>query len=86
MRFFMLMSAAALLAGRDALGQSQQTAHEPGDAHERAIAALRRLGGEVVVGSKQSGGGAAVVLTGSPRPAECLPHLKQIRNLHTCNL
>jgi len=83
--FTLLMSAAALLAGRDALGQHPPAARDSSAGHEQAVAAIRKLGGEVSVGSNQSRA-VVVVLTGSSKPGDCLPYLKQLHNLHTCNL
>ncbi len=53
--------------------------------HERAVAAIRKLGGEVASG-KKPGAPAAVVLTGTDDPAACLPHLADLDNLGTCDL
>ena len=76
--YIMLLS--ALLIGLEAYGQDQQTGHE------QAIAAIRKLGGEVTVGSKKPGNPVVVVLTGSGQPSDCLPYLKHVSNLHTCDL
>jgi hypothetical protein len=54
--------------------------------HEQAIAAIRRLGGEVVVDSKGADTPVAVTLTGSADPGKCLTYLKDVRNLHKCDL
>ena len=83
MRWFMLLlSAAALLAGRIALSQNPPGGRDSPNAlsagHERAVAAIRKLGGEVKVDSKQPGAPLAVVLTGSASPGECLPYLKDL--------
>jgi hypothetical protein len=75
----MLLSAGALVTGL-ATAQDRQTEQE------RAIAAIRKLGGEVTVSSKKAGAPVSVILTGSTSPADCLPHLKEVGNLHTCNL
>jgi hypothetical protein len=53
--------------------------------HERAVAAIRKLGGEVK-GGKKPGESVAVVLTGTDDPAACLPHLADLDNLGTCDL
>ena len=91
MKLYMLvLSAAALLAGRMALGQNPPAGRDfssaPSAGHERAVAAIRKLGGEVKVDSKQPGAPVTVVLTGSASPGECLPYLKELANLRTCNL
>jgi hypothetical protein len=54
--------------------------------HDAAIAAIRRLGGEVKVDKERAGAPVSIVLAGASSPAECLPHLTRITNLHTCDL
>jgi hypothetical protein len=53
---------------------------------ERAIAAIKKLGGRVTVDPKKPGAPVAVALTGASSPADCLPHLKDVGNLQTCDL
>ncbi len=53
--------------------------------HERAVAAIRKLGGEVT-GGKKPGSPVAVILTGTDNPAACVPHLAGVDNLQTCDL
>jgi hypothetical protein len=84
--FTLLLIAVALPAGPDAFGQSPQAPRDSSAGHAQAIAAIRKLGGEVTVGSKHSGAPVAVVLTGSASPGDCLPYLKEVKNLHACNL
>jgi hypothetical protein len=76
----MLLSASVLVIGQEAYGQDHQTGHE------QAIVAIRGLGGEVIIDSKKPGAPVVVVLTGSGRPGLCLPYLKDVNNLHTCDL
>ena len=81
MKLYMtLLSALALLIGQETYGQDHQSGHE------QALAAIRKLGGKVVVDSKQPGTPVVVVLTGSSSAAQCLPYLKDVSNLHTCDL
>ena len=54
--------------------------------HDQAIAAIRKLGGEVVVDSKGPDAPVAVTLTGLAAADKCLPYLKNVRNLHKCDL
>jgi hypothetical protein len=54
--------------------------------HEHALAAIRDRGGEIIVGSKKTDARVTIVLTGSDSPAGCLPFLKDVSNLHTCDL
>ena len=75
----MLLSVGALVTGL-ATAEDRQTEHE------RAIAAIRKLGGEVTISSKKPGAPVSVLLTGSSSPADCVPHLKDVGNLYTCNL
>jgi len=79
-RTILLLSAAALTLGLETHAQQQQ----PG--HEQAIAAIRKLGGEVTFDATKSDGPVSVVLTGSKSPTECLPYLQRVNNLHTCDL
>ena len=79
-RYLTLLSAGALVTGWVTCAQDRPAGHE------QAIAAIRKLGGEVTVNSKGPGAPVAVVLTGSSSPGECLPHLKDVGNLHTCDL
>jgi hypothetical protein len=53
---------------------------------EQAVAAIRKLGGEVIVDLTKPGSPVVVVLTSSGKPADCLLHLKDLGNLHTCDL
>ena len=76
----MLFSAGALLLGQESLAQ------EDPSRQEQAIAAIRELGGEVKVDSKTPGAPVVVLLTGSASPDQCLPYLKDLRNLQTCDL
>jgi hypothetical protein len=77
-RHLILLSAAALLA-RAVVAQDRSDT-------QRAIAAIRKLGGEVTVGSEKTGAPVRVVLTGASSPADCLAPLKGVANLHTCDL
>ena len=77
--------AVALLMGASAAAQDRPAAAEP-SAHEQAIAAIRKLGGEVKVNPQQAGEPVSVILTGSSSPTECLPYLDRVNNLHTCDL
>ena len=76
----LLLSAVVLTLGLEAQAQQQQ----PG--HQQAIAAIRKLGGEVTVDARKSDAPVSVVLTGSKSPTECLPYLQRVNNLHTCDL
>jgi hypothetical protein len=78
--FIMLLSACALVIGENTYAEDVQTAHE------QAIAAIRKLGGTVVVDSQKPNTPVVVVLTGSSSPSHCLPYLKDVNNLHTCDL
>ncbi len=69
-----------------ALVAAQASAQQPRAGAEEAIAAIRKLGGEVKIDEQQSGRPVSVVLTGSPKAAECLPHLAAVGNLSTCDL
>jgi hypothetical protein len=80
MRLTMLLGAVALLSGRSAEAQDGPTGHDD------AIAAIRKLGGEVKVDAQQAGAPVVVTLTGSRSPTECLPYLQHVNNLHTCDL
>lgn len=81
MRLYMMMlSVGSLVAGLEAHAQNHQAGHEG------PIAAIRKLGGEVFVSSNKPGAQVTVVLTGARRPADCLPYLDDVRNLHTCDL
>jgi hypothetical protein len=71
-----LLGVAVLAAGTQAGAQDR----------EAAIAAIRNLGGQVTADAKNPEAGVAVVLTGSARPAECLPLLKDLGAIHTCDL
>jgi hypothetical protein len=64
----------------------QGAAQQPRARSEQAISAIRKLGGEVRVDEGQPGRPVSVVLTGSPKAAECLPHLADVGNLQTCDL
>ena len=79
-RIMLLWSAAALTLGLETHAQQQQ----PGQ--EQAIAAIRKLGGEVAFDSTKPDAPVSVVLTGSKSPTECLPYLQRLNNLHTCDL
>lgn len=50
------------------------------------LAAIQELGGEVVVDTSDSETPVDVILTGSSRPADCMPLLKGVPNLRTCDL
>jgi hypothetical protein len=76
----MLLTAGALTMTLGASAQDRPTEHQ------RAIAAIKRLGGDVRVDAKQPGAPVAVVLAASARPADCLPHLKDLANLQACDL
>jgi hypothetical protein len=80
MRLTMLLGAVALVIGARAEAQDEPTGHE------QAIAAIRKLGGEVKVDAQQAGASVIVTLTGSKSPTECLPYLERVNNLHTCDL
>jgi len=53
---------------------------------ETALAEIRKLGAQVVVDAAQPDAPVAVTLLGSRNPAACLPHLKDVANLRTCDL
>jgi hypothetical protein len=72
--------AAVLLAGGTSLAQDDPTDRE------RALAAIRKLGADVIVDPTQRGAPVAVVLAGANTPADCLPHLKDLGNVQSCNL
>jgi len=74
-----LLGAAVWLLGSGAVAQDEQTS-------EQAIAAIRKLGGEVKVVDQRPGAPVSVVLAGVRSPTDCLPHLARITNLHTCDL
>ena len=80
MRWFLPLCLAVALFPAAVPAQDQPSAHE------RAVAAIKRLGGEVRIDVAQSDAPVAVVLTGASAPAECLPLLKDVRNLRTCDL
>ncbi len=80
MRLSILLGAAAWFIGVSAVAQDA-----PGG-HEEAIAAIRKLGGEVKVDTQRPGAPVSVVLAGVRSPTECLPFLARINNLHTCDL
>jgi hypothetical protein len=75
-----------LLAAALVLGTSSVQAQNAPAGHDEAIAAIRKLGGEVKVDAQQPGAPVSVVLAGVPRPTECLPYLARINNLHACDL
>ena len=75
-----------LLAVVLVLGTSIAQAQDNQSGHEDAIAAIRKLGGEVKVDAQQPGLPVNVVLAGVRSPNECLPYLARIKNLHTCDL
>jgi|GEM_PF-5034932 hypothetical protein len=75
-----LIGAAAFVMG---LGNNVAAQDNP---NEQAIAAIRKLGGEVVVDSKGPDAPVAVTLTGSADPGKCVTYLKDVRNLHKCDL
>lgn len=54
--------------------------------HERAVAAIRNLGGEVLVDSKKPGHPVTVRLSASDNLDLCLQYSKDLSNLHTCDL
>jgi hypothetical protein len=68
------------VAGLDAA--AQETSRE----HEQALAAIRKLGGEVTVDSERPDAPVAIVLTGASNPGDCLPYLKDVNNLRRCDL
>jgi hypothetical protein len=76
----MLIGAASLVIGLHAEVAAQD------NSHDEAIAAIRKLGGEVTADSKGPDAPVAVTLTGSADPAKCLKYLKDVRNLHKCDL
>jgi len=80
MRLTMLVGTVVFLIGASAQAQDGPTGHE------QAIAAIRKLGGEVKVDTQGAGAPVTVTLTGSKSPIECLPYLERVNNLHTCDL
>ena len=80
MRRTILLSAFALTT------RTGNNAQETQPGHEQAIAAIRKLGGEVTVDATKPDAPVSVVLTGSKSPTECLPYLQRVNNLHTCDL
>ncbi len=82
--YVMLLSAVALLSTLFSAWEADAQEHQLG--HQQALAEIRQRGGEIIVGSTQPNSPVAVVLTGSPSPADCLPFLKDVSNLHTCDL
>lgn len=59
-------------------------AQEP-TSHQQAIALIKKLGAEVIE-SEEPRPAVKVVLTGSDNPSGCLPLLKNVRHLQTCDL
>ncbi|MCI0356882.1 MAG: hypothetical protein L0211_00145 [Planctomycetaceae bacterium] len=81
------MRLVVMLLGAAVLAMGLRTDAAAGDdPHDQAIAAIRKLGGEVVVDSKGTDSPVAITLTGSADPDKCLPYLKDVRNLHKCDL
>jgi len=78
--YVMLLSAVVLVNALEADAQDDPIAHE------QALAAIRARGGEIIVGSNKADTSVGVCLTGSGSPADCLPFLKDISNLQTCDL
>ncbi len=80
MRRTILLGVVVLLISGSTIAQDDPTDHEG------AIAAIRKLGGEVKLNREQSGAPVSVILAGARSPTECLPYLERINNLHTCDL
>ena len=80
MRWFLSLCFVVALSPVAAPAQDQ-----PG-AHERAVAAIKRLGGDVRIDPSAAGAPVTVVLTGAGAPGECLPLLKDVKNLQACDL
>jgi len=76
MRFYL-----SLLAG---IGAAASLAAQDRSS-ETALAEIRKLGAQVVVDAAQPDAPVAVTLLGSRNPAACLPHLKDVANLRTCD-
>lgn len=66
--------------------QATVAAQGPPGRSEPAVAAIRKLGGEVKADATRPGAPLTVVLTGASRPAACLPYLKDVGNLDRCDL
>lgn len=75
-----VLGASVLLSGLPAQAEDRPGGHEP------AAAAIRKLGGEVKVDSTKPGKPTAVVLTGAGGFGQCLPNLKSLSNLQSCDL
>jgi hypothetical protein len=76
----LLLAAGALLIGQQLRAEDREARHEV------AVAAIKKLGGQVTVDSASPDMPTAVALTGAVSPAACLPYLKNLRNLSKCDL
>ena len=81
MRWVLLVGAGVLLLAAASSGQETQAK----SSSDTAIAAIRKLGGEVKIAADQ-GAPVTVVLTGAKQPAQCVPLLKDVANLRQCDL
>ena len=79
-RYLIVLGVATLLSGLPAQAQDRPAGHEP------AVAAIRKLGGEVKVDATRPGQPTAVFLTGAGGFGQCLAQLKELNNLQTCDL
>jgi hypothetical protein len=87
MRLGALIGAGVMLAAAAAGGQPAALPKpDSKSASVAAIAAIRKLGGEVKVAEGEAGEPVTVVLTGAKQPAECVPHLAKVANLRQCDL
>jgi hypothetical protein len=80
MRLVLMLIGAALVIGL------RTDAAAGDDPHDQAIAAIRKLGGEVIEDSSKPNSPIAITLIGAADPDKCLPYLKDVRNLHKCDL
>jgi hypothetical protein len=75
----LFVTVSVLLAGDDPLEQDSTE-------QRQAIAVIQKLGGQVTASGQGSQAAVSVVLTGASEPLDCLPYLKSIANLRSCDL
>ena len=78
----MVLFFGVISAGASSFGQRAP----PPAKHDRAMAAIRKLGAKVTIDAERAGAPVAIVLTGSDSPTECLRYLSKVRNLQSCDL
>jgi hypothetical protein len=83
MQWGLLVGAGAFFLATAAACPGQEPAAK--SSSDAAIAAIRKLGGEVKIAADQ-GAPVTVVLTGAKQPAQCVPLLKDVANLRQCDL